>query len=359
MRYFNLYSDILITKGANRILISDLQRNTSELQPLELFEIIDELKTKSVEETLAFYDDASKQIVLQYLDYLKEREYGFITEGNWDTKFPPLSYEFHSPNQLNDIFIELEDIAILSELKSAIEKLAIKHIVIYCNKALSFNDFCEIDSQFDHSAVESIEIFAAFDKAIDQAFFKDLDLKTKRIYQLAFYNCEKIPFEVDDVYRFAVSFSEQQLQLSSCGKVELKYFNTHLSKMLEAINHNSCLYKKIGIDSKGNIKNCPAMSQSFGNIKETTLAQALNQPEFKKYWNLTKEKIEVCRDCEFRNVCTDCRAYTERTHRDATGLDISKPLKCGYNPYTNHWEEWSKNPLKQGAIQYYGMQEPI
>ncbi len=148
MRYFNLYSDILITKGANRILISDLQRETSELQPLELFEIIEELKTRSVEEILAFYDDASKQIVLEYLDYLTEREYGFITEGNWDTKFPPLSYEFQSPSTINDIFIELEDIAILGSLRNSIEKLAIKHIVIYSNKTLSFNDFCEID----HSA---------------------------------------------------------------------------------------------------------------------------------------------------------------------------------------------------------------
>ena len=37
--------------------------------------------------------------------------------------------------------------------------------------------------------------------------------------------------------------------------------------------------------------------------------------------------------------------------------DKSKPLKCGYNPYTNKWKDWSKNPLKQTAILNYGMQE--
>lgn len=359
MRYFNLYSDILITKGANRVLISDLQRSVSELQPLEFFDIIEELKTKSVEEILAFYDDASKQIVLEYIDYLKEREYGFITEGNWDIKFPPLSFEFHSPGWANDIFIELEEVAILGKLRSSIEKLGIKHIVIYSTKALSFNDFCEIDRYFELSRVESIEIFAAFDKGIDETFFQELDLKTKRIYHLVFYNCEKAPFETAGDYRFGIKFSEQELQISSCGKVDLKYFNTDLSKILEAVNHNSCLHKKIGIDSKGNIKNCPAMVQSFGNIQETTLEEALNQPGFKKYWNLTKDKIETCKDCEFRNICTDCRAYTERTHTDEAGLDISKPLKCGYDPYTNRWEEWSINPLKQNAMQHYGVQELV
>ncbi|MEM8527245.1 MAG: hypothetical protein AAGG68_21570 [Bacteroidota bacterium] len=37
----------------------------------------------------------------------------------------------------------------------------------------------------------------------------------------------------------------------------------------------------------------------------------------------------------------------------------SKPLKCGYNPYTGEWAEWSTNPLKQKAIAYYGMEELV
>ncbi len=37
----------------------------------------------------------------------------------------------------------------------------------------------------------------------------------------------------------------------------------------------------------------------------------------------------------------------------------SKPLKCGYNPYTNVWEEWSINPLKQKAIDYYNMSKLV
>lgn len=100
------------------------------------------------------------------------------------------------------------------------------------------------------------------------------------------------------------------------------------------------------------------MVQSFGNIKDTTLKEALSHPDFKKYWNITKDQIEVCKDCEFRHICTDCRAYTERTHFDKD-IDLSKPLKCGYNPYTNEWAEWSTNPLKQQAIEYYGMQELV
>lgn len=34
---------------------------------------------------------------------------------------------------------------------------------------------------------------------------------------------------------------------------------------------------------------------------------------------------------------------------------LSKPLKCGYNPYTGEWSDWSTNPLKQKAIEFYGI----
>lgn len=355
MRYFNLFSNILTTKGFGRMLISDLGRNTSQLCPLELYELIDELKSTAIETAFDHYDEESKVIAQEYLDFLLEKEYGFITHNDWDHNFLPLSYDFHDYNTISDIFIELEDLSVLNKIKNGIENLDIKHVVIYCSKDLSFDDFCEIEAHFKNSSVASIEIFSLFDQSFDEGFFRNLNLKTSRIHSLVFYRCNKAPFEVNDVFRFNLNFSDQDLEISSCGKVDLKYFNTNISKVLEAINHNSCLHKKIGIDINGNIKNCPAMLQSFGNINNTTLEEALLYKGFKKYWNLTKDHIEVCKDCEFRNVCTDCRAFTAQTHTNDAGLDISKPLKCGYNPYTSQWEEWSTSPLQQKTIPNYSM----
>ncbi len=53
-------------------------------------------------------------------------------------------------------------------------------------------------------------------------------------------------------------------------------------------------------------------------------------------------------------MCTDCRAYKEKPKDN-----FSKPLKCGYNPYNNKWEEWSINPIKKNAIEYYNLQELV
>jgi SPASM domain peptide maturase of grasp-with-spasm system len=96
------------------------------------------------------------------------------------------------------------------------------------------------------------------------------------------------------------------------------------------------------------------MTESYVNIRDTTLAEALAKPGFKKYWDITKDQVAVCKDCEFRYICTDCRAYVENPE------DMySKPLKCGYNPYTAEWEEWSTHPMKQLAIKHYGMEELV
>ncbi|MNR02411.1 hypothetical protein D3C85_1182610 [compost metagenome] len=93
------------------------------------------------------------------------------------------------------------------------------------------------------------------------------------------------------------------------------------------------------------------MPESFGHIGDTRLADVLANPEFKKNWLLNKDSITVCKDCEFRHVCTDCRAYVEQPQDR-----YSKPLKCGYDPYANVWEDWATSPLKQEAIAYYGLE---
>ncbi|REC77619.1 grasp-with-spasm system SPASM domain peptide maturase [Chryseobacterium elymi] len=353
MKYFNLFSNILVTKGAGRILISDLQRNVSELYPLELYDLIEELKNHCIENIIDDYDEESQVIINEYLNILLQNEYGFITEDNWDENFPALSYEYDEPSILTEIFIEFSEISVLKKIKQSVENLRIKHLVLYSTKRFTAEDIIEIDQIFATSVLSGIEIFSPFHEDVNKLFVNTLHKNTERLYNIVFYSCEKRPFRIQDEFRFNLYFAEEEVKISSCGKVDLKYFNTNISKVTEAVNHNSCLHKKIGIDIDGNIKNCPLMAESFGNINNISLEDALIKPGFKKYWNLTKDKVEICKDCEFRYVCTDCRAYTERNQTNNEGLDTSKPLKCGYDPYTGKWETWSKNPLKQKAISFY------
>ncbi|WBV56447.1 grasp-with-spasm system SPASM domain peptide maturase [Chryseobacterium daecheongense] len=353
MNYFNLFSNILITKGVQRISITDLQREKTELFPLELSDIIDELKEKSIEDTINSYDSESQEFLKEYLEILLNNEYGFITKDGWDSNFPPYSFDFSVPNEITNAYLEINDLSILTSINRSLSNLGTEHIVILYNKTLSIESIQYIENVFKNTTITSIEIFSKYSEIFSEDVFEIIEGICSRIYNFVFYSCKKPPFKPKDRYKFNVTFTKEQIKLNSCGKVDLKYFNTNLPKVLESINYNSCLYKKISIDVEGNIKNCPAMSQSFGNIKNTTLEEALRQEDFKKYWNLNKDEIDICKDCEFRYICTDCRAYTEQTKISKEGLDVSKPLKCGYNPYTTEWEKWSINPLKQKSIKFY------
>ncbi|WPO84107.1 grasp-with-spasm system SPASM domain peptide maturase [Chryseobacterium sp. JJR-5R] len=355
MNYFNLFSNILITKGVQRVLIIDLQRDHAELFPLELFDIIEELKEKSIEDTMQSYDSESQEFIKEYIEILLEKEFGFVTKDEWDVNFPPFSYDFKVPNDITNAYLEIDDLSILTQVNQSLSNLNTAHIVIYYNQCLSIKDISYIENSFKGSPVTSIEIFSKYSEILNEEFFNVADTICSRIYNMVFYSSPQIPFKLQDKFKFTVSFTHEQIELKSCGKVDLKYFNVNLPKVSEATNHNSCLYKKIGVDRDGNIKNCPAMAQCFGNIKSTPLEEVIKQEDFKKYWNLTKDQIETCKDCEFRYICTDCRAFTERNTTNNSGLDVSKPLKCGYNPYTVEWKEWSTNPLKKKAIQYYKM----
>jgi SPASM domain peptide maturase of grasp-with-spasm system len=123
-----------------------------------------------------------------------------------------------------------------------------------------------------------------------------------------------------------------------CGIVNQAYFTPNIQMFSEAQQHNSCLNRKISVDVKGEIKNCPSMSQGFGNIQTTSFIKALETEGFKKSWSVSKDQIDICRDCEFRYICTDCRAYTQEASQP-----YSKPAKCDYNPYTATWKKNESN----------------
>ena len=117
MNYFNLFSNILLTKGIRRVLISDLQRNVSELYSLELFEFITELGKNSIQDVINSCDDESKEIAEGYVNFLLEKEYGFISDYDWDRNFPPLSYDYNDYSKLSNLFMEYSNLDVLHKIK--------------------------------------------------------------------------------------------------------------------------------------------------------------------------------------------------------------------------------------------------
>jgi SPASM domain peptide maturase of grasp-with-spasm system len=108
------------------------------------------------------------------------------------------------------------------------------------------------------------------------------------------------------------------------------------------------LNRKISIDEDGHLRNCPAMGRSFGHHQAVALAEVAGSSAFQRAWKLRKDDIQICRDCPYRYACTDCRAFLE----DPEAED-SKPLKCGYDPYTDTWADWTARPHATDTMKEY------
>ncbi|MCF6347358.1 MAG: grasp-with-spasm system SPASM domain peptide maturase [Flavobacteriaceae bacterium] len=357
MNYFKTFANCLLIKGVSRSLICDLQRHQSDLISNDMVEILVKLNAKqSISSVMEEYGDQNNKVIQEYLEYLDDKEYGFYCKKEEFDRFPSLDKKYLVPGHITNAVLELsrKTIYSLNELVPQIESLGCKDITIMFYESLRLEDFYQIFNYFEDTRIKSIEITLKYNQAFNELFFAKLNKKINQLTRLTFYSAKEEKVDHWDNYlQFERIFTTKNItSFKSCGIVDSKYFTTNLPKVLEAINHNSCLHKKISIDINGKIKNCPAMPESFGNINETLLKEAINAEGFKKYWNITKDQIITCKDCEFRYICTDCRAYIENP------LDkYSKPLKCGYNPYTMEWEEWAVNPLKQKSIEYYGLTE--
>lgn len=349
---FKLFSCVLPVRGARRCALVDVQRHVFRLIPEGLFEILRDMDGFSIPEVKAAFQGEHDALIDEYFEWLEREELVFFTET--PELFPPIDWRWNAPAEITNAILDLDqdsdpDFPALFEELGA---LGCKYVQIRC--------FCEKDLPFwEHvlaaahrSRVTSIEIVTRYHPGFDKKHLFDF---CQRFPRVILFTAHTAP-ATEQVYGARtgighIFFTEQALDSSAhCGVILPDFFTVNIKNVSEALHHNSCLNRKISIDTIGNIKNCPSMPQSYGNIRTTTLHTALEHPDFRKFWHLNKDQVAVCRDCEFRYICTDCRAYLEQPHDPA-----SKPLKCGYDPYTCQWEEWSTNPLKHQAMEHYGL----
>lgn len=120
--------------------------------------------------------------------------------------------------------------------------------------------------------------------------------------------------------------------------IEMSHANGDFPKMNEknyAFNkkYNSCWGKKIAIAANGDIKPCIFSEIAVGNLARNTIEEILSK--LRPFWELTKDKVEKCNQCELRYTCFDCRVIAVRHSGDLHGANPN----CFYDPATGTWTE--------------------
>lgn len=104
--------------------------------------------------------------------------------------------------------------------------------------------------------------------------------------------------------------------------VDRKFFNM-------ARQWNTCWGGELAVTSKGDVLPCIfARDQIVGNVYRQNL-QSIIRGRTQKYWGITLDKIDKCKDCEYRFACIDCRVLSLKAGEGFYG----KPQRCDYDPY--------------------------
>lgn len=325
--YFILHANCIPVKGATRSVICDLQQGEIHFIPNDLYDLLKQYSGVDIVEIKKKFNHKFDPVIDEYFDFLIQRKLGFWGYVHELELFPPMSMHWDEPSIINNAIIDFNKSSKhdFGSIVKQLEDLGCKHIQIRLFYSPSSGELSDLISCTEGSIIRSLEIICKYSGQVDyDSFFE----ASGRVSRMILYSS---PEEKDD--NRIIQTLQEITDHNHCGFVSPYYFSVNIQHFTESIAHNTCLNRKIGIDVEGHIKNCPSMQTSFGKFPGTSLLEAINEENFQKNWSLNKDQVDSCKVCEFRYICTDCRAFLN------TDDSREKPKKCNYNPYKGIWEE--------------------
>ncbi|HQB76849.1 MAG TPA: grasp-with-spasm system SPASM domain peptide maturase [Tenuifilaceae bacterium] len=321
MKYYKRFSNCFLVKGYITYTIYDIFRR-------EVFVI-----NKQTYDLLC--NDIIDEKSLHLLPNKKAKELldaEIIFECNIEDNdlFPEIETNWHSPFNILNCIIDIEENSRFNfkEIFKQLDSLSCKNLQLRFKSDIQGNIIIDILNSLADLNIRNTELIIPFNDLI----IKNITCDFENISNIIVYDASRNGIELHNGCQIIFT-EEKQWNPKQCGVIDPTYFVCNSDLFIESQSFNTCLNGKISIDYNGNIKNCPSCTHSYGNICNTTLGEALNHPSFKKYWNITKDKIDVCKDCEFRHLCTDCRIFIKDPSNP-----YSQPAKCTYNPYIAKWQ---------------------
>lgn len=359
-KYLMIYTDCMVVKGIKNAIIHDLARESVHKIPAGYARFAPKFREQNLNKIKDSLSETDWIEVKSFITYVLENKMGtFIDDPNL---FPKMDLKWEAPNKITNAIIEF---------KPGYSNYDLKGVLLQLNnlncKHLEFRTYFAYDEAFLMEIIDEAE--KKFFNSVDFYFVDSPSINLKKIEYLIRENhllskivitssSENGVFEINRSHisiAHLVLTSQKINSHKSCGTINSgNLYQPNLNSFTENHSFNSCLNRKISVDLDGNIKSCPSMSKSYGNVRSDKLQEVLNDPGFIKLWSINKNKINVCNSCEYRYMCTDCRAFIQDPE------DIySKPLKCGYNPKTGNWTNWMKEEISKKGIAYYQFTDEV
>lgn len=318
IQVLKLYPNVIPVRGYNRSLLVDLLKGTPYFVPNALIDYLEENRAEACSE---------------YEEFILQHELGIRVSPEIGAGLTPLPLDYYPASKINNAILELD------EQSSWDLRLALNQLDELGTQFLEvrFLDYPSIVKNLEvildglaDSTIEFLQILVPFHEELKHFLDSKLQERFFRLGTIVVYNA-RTGFELRNNDYNLVFTSQESVSHEQCGKISAHSFVINTEAYVRNRNYNSCLAHKISVDKDGLICNCPSATARHGQLNATTFQEVLMRQSFRESWNLTKDRIPVCSVCEFRWICTDCRAFT------VNDLKNGKPAKCGYNPFISLW----------------------
>lgn len=332
--YFKFWANCLLVKGYRNALVCDVFRGRYIKVSHLFYKTFKKYGAMSWNSLYLKSQFQNREGYLKMLQYFVENDFAIYTDEK--ETLPDIQMDFSTPFEMLTaiiIFNSDNNVKFLENSITSLTDLDCQAIrIIDLGRHFNLPLIRNICKMVEKSTTEYIDIFSNYYRYLGLKYWTFLK-KNARIRQIHYYNSPRKDNITIEKTKQKIQYHSNEFSFNECGGICTANMVVNLPFFTESQHHNTCLNRKICIDAEGNIKNCPAMAKSFGNIKDTTLEEAINKPGFKDLWYICKDQIDVCKDCEFRYMCTDCRCFIKDP-----GNIYSQPAKCTYNPYICLWE---------------------
>ena len=313
----NLYSDILTTKGYNRSVFFDSGLNKIHFVDNKLFDDFhfNNFKNINLKNINPYFHELLKENDLIFESKIKLKDSFPLIELKWDYSFKITNVVFHLSNQnVNDFIKIIETASFISHFNLLIDnKISLKTINI-------------IFRSLNNHLCDSLE-FTFLEYLDDKIRNRLITLINEAKKMIRFNNYAKINLGDESIKpnRYFLVLEHRNLKLAK-----------NLDHFTESQEHHTYFNRKLFIDKTGNIKNAEECQEIFGNLKDLQssedLEKIIDSTIFQKYWYVKKEYTDICKDCEFKNLCIDNRLPIKRKKNEWYHKN-----ECTYNPYISKW----------------------
>lgn len=310
--YFILYACCKIVTGHQQCLIYDLQRCRYLPIPTELTNLFSNNTIN-----LSLFAEEEFDAVMTFCENMVANDFGFFYDR--PEEFIPLSLDYETPSTIKNAVITLAPDRDYHSIYAQLETLGCETVTWVIQEELAptvVSEQTQLAEKYGFIFTEIILLFDVTKAWLDTLFhLVQTHALLKRV--IGYYNNQQ-PAEDFGPVAFDVYFKKRKGGEKFDPRDE---FAVNFPFFIEAQHHNIYYNQKVFIDEQGNANGQP------------TIAEAITPASFQQLWKVCKDKVDICKACEYRYMCNDPRVPIQRAN-DAYYYET----ECCYNPYLAKWE---------------------